>query len=210
MQTEPVELSTPAGPATAELTVPDAPSALLVLTHGAGGAVATADLLAVRTAAGVAGIAVALITQSFRVAGRSTPPAPGPQDAAWLAALAGLTERPVLRPLPLLVGGRSNGARVACRTARACGAVGVVALAFPLHPPGKPEQTRLPELAGAGVPVLVVQGDRDPFGMPPKGRGRRIVVIPGADHNLRRDTATLAREVVRFVRTQASASGDQR
>ena len=210
MPTDTVELATPAGPATAELTVPDAASALVVLTHGAGGGVATADLLAVRNAASAANIAVALITQPFRVAGRSTPPAPGPQDAAWLAALVALTERAALNGLPLLVGGRSNGARVACRTAHACGAVGVVALAFPLHPPGRPEQTRLAELAGAGVPVLVVQGDRDPFGMPPKARGRRIVVIPGADHNLRRDTATVAREVVQFVRKQISAGGDRR
>lgn len=210
MPTESLELATPAGPATAELTVPDRASALLVLTHGAGGGVATADLLAVRDAATAAGIAVALLTQPFRVAGRRTPPAPAPQDVAWLAALAALTERSALKGLPLLVGGRSNGARVACRTARACGAVAVVALAFPLHPPGRPEQSRLPELSATGVPVLVVQGDRDPFGMPPKGRGRRVVVIPGADHNLRRDTTALAGEVVRFVAAQASAGGDRR
>ena len=222
MQAESVELATPAGPATAELSVPDAADALLVLTHGAGGGVATADLLAVRDAASSAGVAVALLTQPFRVAGRRTPPAPGPQDAAWLAALTALTAlsaptalpaptgRSALNALPLLVGGRSNGARVACRTARASGALAVVALAFPLHPPGRPEQTRLPELDGAGVPVLVVQGDRDPFGMPPRGRARKVVVIPGADHNLRRDTATLAREVVRFVTAQLSAAGDRR
>ena len=101
--------------------------------------------------------------------------------------------------LPLFVGGRSNGARVACRTADALGAAGVVALAYPLHPPGRPENSRLGELEAPSCPVLVVQGDRDPFGMPPPGTGRTIEVIAGADHNLRKDPAAVAELVVRFV-----------
>ncbi|HEU5265427.1 MAG TPA: alpha/beta family hydrolase, partial [Jatrophihabitans sp.] len=116
--------------------------------------------------------------------------------------VAGLRRRRGFGPLPLVVGGRSNGARVACRTALASGAQAVVALAFPLHPPGRPENSRLAELDAAGVPVLVVQGERDPFGMPPAGAGREIVVVPGADHALRRDTAAIAEVVVGFVTSQ--------
>jgi predicted alpha/beta-hydrolase family hydrolase len=97
------------------------------------------------------------------------------------------------------VGGRSSGARVACRTALEARAVGVVALAFPVHPPGRPERTRLPELDGAGVPVLVVQGDRDPFGLPPDATGRRVVVVPGADHALRRGETLVAGAVHAFL-----------
>jgi len=180
---------------------PRGASALLVLTHGAGGGVETRDVLAVRAAALDAAIAVALVTQPFRVAGRRTPPAAGPQDAAWLEVLAGLRARRGLRSLPLFPGGRSNGARVACRTADALGATGVVALAYPLHPPGRPEKSRLDELDRPSVPVLVVQGDRDPFGMPPPGPRRRIEVIAGADHSLAKDTGRLAELVVQFVTT---------
>jgi hypothetical protein len=127
------------------------------------------------------------------------PPAPRPQDEAWLSLIAALRRRRGLGALALIVGGRSNGARVACRTAPATGAVAVVALAFPLHAPGRPEKSRLDELASAGVPALVVQGDRDAFGMPPKGRGRRLVVVPGADHSLRRDPAAVATAVLEFI-----------
>lgn len=172
---------------------------LVALTHGAGGGVATKDVLAVRAALLDAGLAVALITQPFRVAGRRTPPAPGPQDAAWEALLRALRKRRGLAGLPLFVGGRSNGARVACRTADTLGAVGVVALAFPLHPPGRPERSRLDELELPSCPVFVVQGDRDPFGMPPPASQRRVEVIAGADHNLRKDTAAVADLVVGFV-----------
>ena len=175
------------------------PAGLVVLTHGAGGAVSTTDVLAVRDRLLDAGIAVALVTQPFRVAGRRTPPAPGVQDAAWVAVIAGLRRRRGLGALPLFLGGRSNGARVACRTADELGAAGVVALAYPLHPPGKPEKSRLGELEAPSCPVLVVQGDRDPFGMPPPGAGRTIEVIAGADHNLRKDLARLAGLVAGFV-----------
>ncbi|MGH8862751.1 MAG: alpha/beta hydrolase family protein [Jatrophihabitantaceae bacterium] len=175
--------------------------ALLVLTHGAAGGVETRDVLAVRAAALDAGIAVGLVTQPFRVAGRRTPPAPGPQDAAWIDVLTGLRKRRGLAALPLFLGGRSNGARVACRTADRLEAAGVVALAFPVHPPGRPEKSRLDELAAPSAPVLVVQGDRDPFGMPPPAPGRVVEVVPGADHALRKDTARAAGLVVRFVTT---------
>lgn len=201
-----LEISTPGGLGWVELDRPRGARALLALTHGAGGGVETVDLLAIRAAAVRAGIAVALITQPYRVAGRRAPPTPVPQDAAWLALIAALRRRRGLAALPLVVGGRSNGARVACRTALASGAVAVVALAFPLHPPGRPENSRLDELAGAGVPALVVQGDRDPFGMPPPGAGRQLVVIAGADHSLKRDPAAVASAVTSFVRPDSGVS----
>ena len=201
-----VEIATPSGPAVADIDRPrTVATALLVLTHGAGGGVESADVNAVRGAALKAGIAVVRLVQPYRVAGRSAPPAAtDKQDEAWLAAVAAIRRRRGFGPLPLIVGGRSNGARAACRTAAASGAVGVVALAFPVHPPGKPEVTRLPELDGAGVPVLVVQGDRDPFGMPPAARGRELLVIPGAGHSLNRELPTIAAAVTRFVTTVAA------
>ena len=105
------------------------------------------------------------------------PGAPGPQDAAWLEIVAALRQE--YPGLPLVQGGRSNGARVACRTAREAGALAVIALAFPLHPPGRPEQSRVDELRGAGVDVLVVNGERDPFGIPARRDAARVVVLPG-------------------------------
>ncbi len=201
-----LELATPSGSAYADIDRPRGTArALLVLTHGAGGGVDAADLVAVRSAAVRAGVAVVRITQAYRVAGRRSPAAPAPQDESWLAAVAAVRRRRGSGPpLPLIVGGRSNGARVACRTALGSGAAAVVALAFPLHPPRRPELTRLPELDGAGVPVLVVQGDRDPFGMPPPGRQREVLVIPGANHTLRRDLPAVVAAVVGFVTTVAA------
>ncbi len=143
------------------------------------------------------------ITQPYRWARRASPPVPKTQDAAWLAALAAVRSRRGYGALPLVVGGRSNGARVACRTAVASGAAGVVALAFPLHPPGRPEASRLAELDAAGVPVLVVQGDRDPFGMPPPGPDREVMVIAGADHSLKRELTSVASAVTGFVTSVA-------
>lgn len=192
---------TPRGPAEVELTLPDAaPSALLALGHGAGGGIAAPDLQAVRAGALDAGLAVARILQPYRVAGRRTPP-PAPRlDEAWIAAIEALrADRPALAGVPLIAGGRSSGARVACRTASALGAVGVVALAFPLHPPGRPERTRIDELDGA-VPTLVVNGDRDPFGVPPPRPGVTVVVRPGEKHDLRRDPDAVASVVVDFLR----------
>lgn len=194
-------IATAVGPAHVELSRPTGARALVLLTHGAGGGVQTVDLLAVRAALVDVGVAVGLITQPYRVAGRGAPPTPARQDPAWLEIVAAVRRRRGLGALPLVLGGRSNGARVACRTAAAVGASAVVALAFPLHPPGRPEKTRIAELDGVAVPVLVVQGERDPFGMPPAGAGRDLVVIRRADHSLNRDPQAVAAAVEGFVTT---------
>jgi len=182
-----MQIGTQWGTAVAEVDDAAAPAFLLVLTHGAGGGVASADLLAVRRAALVAGAAVARVTQPYRVAGARAPGSPQRQDEAWLEAVCALRKD---RPgVPLVQGGRSNGARLACRTARSAGAVAVIALAFPLHPPGKaadPERSRAAELRGAGVPVLVINGDRDPFGVPDAADADRVVVLAGQTHALSR------------------------
>jgi predicted alpha/beta-hydrolase family hydrolase len=195
-----MEIETPRGPALAELTRPRGRiSSLLALGHGAGGDVGTADLVAVKAAAVAAGVAVALVTQPYRVAGRRAP-APAPQlDEAWLAVLAQLRATSKIKA-PLIVGGRSSGARVACRTALDSGAAGVVALAFPLHPPGKPEKSRNGELA-TGVPTLVVNGDRDPFGVPAARSGLDLVVLPGERHDLRKDPSVVAAAVLDWLRS---------
>ena len=179
-----MEISTRAGPARVELDRPATATFLFLLTHGAGGGVDSKDLLAVRDAGlGLGGI-VARVLQPYRVRGARAPGAPGPQDAAWLEIAAALrAENP---GLPLVQGGRSNGARVACRTATAAGARAVVALAFPLHPPGRPEQSRVAELRDAGTDVLVVNGERDPFGIPAEQDAARVVVLPGEAHALSR------------------------
>lgn len=185
------EVPTPHGPA--RVTVQPAPDAdwALILGHGAGGGIGAGDLLAARDAALGLGITVALVEQPYRVAGRRSP-APAPQlDAAWLAVIDWL--RTELPGAQLVCGGRSSGARVACRTAAASGAAAILCLAFPLHPPGRPDKSRLPELEAVKVPTLVVQGERDPFGMPPAGPGRTVVPIPG-NHSLRSTGAV--REVV--------------
>ena len=140
-----------------------------MLGHGAGGGIAAADLTAVRVAVVAAGWQVVLVEQPWRVAGKRIAPAPARLDVGWIAALSVLAERDAEHDtagLPLVLGGRSAGARVACRTALTLGARAVCCLAFPLHPPGRPERSRGDELAAAGVPVLVVQGSRDPFGAP--------------------------------------------
>jgi hypothetical protein len=195
-----------------ELAVPGDgdPVALLVLGHGAGGDVDVPDLVAVQEAALGAGVAVARVTQPYRVAGRRSPPAAPHLDQAWTAVLAALrADRPDLAGVPLVAGGRSSGARVACRTATATGAAGVVALAFPLHPPGRPERTRAAELA-TGVPTLVVNGDRDPFGVPAASAGVTVVVRPGERHDLKRDPAAVAGAVLDFLRHHAWARGGSR
>jgi predicted alpha/beta-hydrolase family hydrolase len=194
-----VEAQTPFGVAWIDLDRPRSAHALLALGHGASGGVESRDLLAVRDAGVAAGVAVARITQPYRVAGRRAP-APAPQlDQGWCAAIAALRRRRGFADLPLVQGGRSSGARVACRTATDTGAAGVVCLAFPVHPPGRPEKSRLPELALPSVPVLVVQGDRDAFGMPPADAVARLVVIDGADHALRTSSAAIAAAVLAFV-----------
>jgi uncharacterized protein len=168
------------------------PAALLVLGHGAGGDVSAPDLAAVATAAVGAGLAVARVTQPYRVAGRRTTPTPPILDSAWLAVVARLRER--YPDVPLVLGGRSSGARVACRTASELGAVAVVALAFPTRPPRTPDRDRLDELALPRVPVLVVQGERDAFGVPPTAPRRTVVVLPRATHGLRGPAARAAAE----------------
>ncbi|MEQ3550760.1 alpha/beta family hydrolase [Pseudonocardia nematodicida] len=162
-----------------------APRGLLLLGHGAGGGIGAPDLVAATGAATAAGFDVGLVEQPYRVAGRRAPAPAGHLDEAWTAVADA-----VRGDLPLVQGGRSSGARVACRTAAATGAVAVLCLAFPLHPPGKPERTRQPELDGAGVPVLVIQGRGDRFGVPGDGPGRRVVLLEG-DHGLKKQHAAL-------------------
>jgi len=189
-----LRISTPVGEAHVELDRVAGAPALLVIGHGAGGSVDSPDLLAVRAACLAAGISVARVTQPYRVAGRKAPPAAGTLDQAWQAVIQALGRRRGLAGQPLVFGGRSSGARVACRTATDPGVrpapVAVVALAFPLHPPGRPDRSRLPELTAVPVPVLVVQGSSDPFGMPPDGPGRQVVRVPG-DHSLKASAAQL-------------------
>jgi len=184
-----LEVKTPHGRAAAHLNAADDPSAALVLGHGAAGGVTSADLVAVTDIARSLGLSVALVEQPYRVAGRRSPPPPRQLDDAWTAVVEHLVAGE-LRGLPLIVGGRSSGARVACRTAEATGPVGVLCLAFPLQPPrrsGKPAaESRLPELDAVTVPMLVVQGARDPFGIPPATARRTVVQVPG-NHSLRTD-----------------------
>ena len=210
------QVETPQGPARVHVHEPgeavDVPAGALVLGHGAGGGVAAPDLRAAVTAAIAAGCRAILVEQPWRVAGRRVAPAPPRLDEAWLAVLAALREpsgRLVVDPLvvdplvvdplvvdPLVVGGRSAGARVACRTAVSVGAAAAVCLAFPLHPPGRPAASRAAELAGAGVPVVVVQGERDAFGGPDEIIALRLdhveVVRAPGDHALRAAAAPVA------------------
>lgn len=190
MSDDVLEIPTPHGPARAQLRHAARPRAALLLGHGAGGSIEAPDLLAATDAALAAGVSVARIEQPYRVAGRrSAPPAPK-LDEAWLAVHAALSAAAdaLLAGLPLLSGGRSSGARVACRTATATGVIGVLCLAFPLHPPQRKadaeRKTRLPELEAVAVPVLVVAGDRDPFGVPPAGPTRTVVTVAG-NHSLK-------------------------
>jgi hypothetical protein len=188
-----LEIETPHGLARVDLhCVPEGRAGLL-LGHGAGGGIAAPDLVAAAQSARRAGVHVALVEQPYRVAGRRAP-APAKQlDTAWLAVVEYLGAG-VLEGLPLVFGGRSSGARVACRTSEEGGAAAVLCLAFPVHPPGKPEKDRLPELAGVDVPILVVQGERDPFGQPPPAPHRDVVLLPG-DHSLKGDLDGLSRAV---------------
>lgn len=180
------ELATPHGPARVHLTVVDEPVGALVLGHGAGGGVNAPDLTAAARAAQSLGFTVALVEQPYRVRGRRSPAPARQLDSAWLAVVEQLRHKE-LSDLPLVAGGRSAGARVACRTAAEAAAAAVLCLAFPVHPPGRandPTKSRLPELDAVTVPVLVVQGERDPFGMPPEGPNRTVVRVAG-NHSLR-------------------------
>ena len=193
-----VELPSPSGTAWADIDRPDGdPSGVLFAGHGAGGGVEAPDVRAARDGALAARFVVARITQPYRVAGRRTPP-PAPRlDEAWLAVTRTLSEQ--LGELPAVHCGRSSGARVACRTAALSAAVAVVALAFPLHPPGRPERSRLEELQLPQVPVLVVQGERDTFGVPPSAPGRQVVIIPGDTHSLKKNPRAVAEAVALFL-----------
>ena len=191
MQT--VDIDTPHGPGKAHVHLADGARAALVLGHGAGGGVETPDLAVATEVALEEKVSVALFEQPYRVAGRRSPAPARQLDGAWTAAIASLRDGD-LSGLPLIVGGRSIGARVACRTAEEVGAIAVLCLAFPLHAPGRggnPKSSRLDELEQVKVPVLVVQGERDPFGMPPAGRNRTVVTVAG-DHGLKADVEAVA------------------
>jgi uncharacterized protein len=206
-----LEVDTPHGPARVHLHAAEAPAtgqrprwrgcaaqapaprAALVLGHGAGGGVASRDLTEVTGVAQAAGLAVALVEQPYRVAGRRSPAPAAQLDTAWLAVVERLRAQE-LRDLDLVVGGRSSGARVACRTAAASGAIGVLCLAFPVHPPGRPDKSRLPELDAVEVPTLVVQGASDPFGMPPSARNREVATVMG-NHSLGTDLPAISEAV---------------
>jgi predicted alpha/beta-hydrolase family hydrolase len=185
-----VDIETPHGPARATLHEPKDARAALVLGHGAGGSIDSADLVAATEAALAKRVTVALVEQPYLVAGRRSA-APAPQlDTAWKAVI----EQLPLDGLPLIAGGRSAGARVACRTAAETGATAVLCLAFPVHPPGKPEKSRLNELDAVTVPVLVIQGTSDPFGMPPDAPGREVVRVAG-NHSLAKSRDAVAAAV---------------
>ena len=196
-----LDIDTPHGPARAHMHPVAKPKGALVLGHGAGGGVAARDLVKAADVAGELGFSVALVEQPYRVAGRKSAAPPAQLDAAWRAVVAALRAGP-LANLPLVTGGRSAGARVACRTAADTGAAGVLCLAFPLHPPGRPEKTRLSELEAVSVPVLIVQGGSDPFGMPPEGPDRTVVQVRG-NHSLSSDAAALATAIEEWLRLRA-------
>ncbi len=193
-----MEIETGAGPGRVEVQEPAGERAfLLVLTHGAGGTPDSADVLAVRDAGLALGAVTALVTQPYVVRGARAPGSADKQDAAWGEIIAALKAR--YPGLPVIQGGRSNGARVACRTAAAVGARGVIALAFPLHPPGHPERSRASELASAGTAALVINGDRDPFGVPEEIKLSRVVVLPGETHALTRYPAAIGDAVTAWL-----------
>ena len=197
----PIILETDHGPAHAHVHDVPAPQAALVLGHGAGGGVAAPDLVAAKDIAMSVGISVALIEQPYRVAGRRSPPPAWQLDVVWMAVVGELRRR-WFHARPLVVGGRSSGARVACRTAGATGAVGVLCLAFPLQPPqGKrpePRPSRLAELDIVTPPTLVVQGERDSFGIPPAAARRTVLLVPG-DHSLRNGLGSAAPAVADWL-----------
>ena len=182
MTDDPVAVGTPLGPAHAHVHPATRAVATVVLGHGAGRGTDTRDLLALAAALPAQGVTVIRVDQPWVVAGRKVAPSPATLDRAWTAVM------PQLSPYTdgvLVVGGRSAGARVACRTATAIGADAVLAIAFPLHPPGKPERSRGDELAQVGAPLLILQGSRDAFGRPEEfPSDHRVHALAGADHGL--------------------------
>ena len=203
-----VEIDTPHGPAAAHMQPAADPVGALVLGHGAGGGVAAPDLVAATTVALALGVSVALVEQPYRVAGRRSPSPAHHLDAAWIAVLGHLRAGE-LADLPIVTGGRSSGARVACRTAADTGAAGVLCLAFPLQPPARKSGTRAAsrqgELDGVTVPVLVVQGEGDPFGVPEPGPSRAVVRLRG-NHSLRSDMVGLKAAVEDWLRLTLPAA----
>jgi predicted alpha/beta-hydrolase family hydrolase len=188
-----LEIATPHGPAKVYLHPASTPVGALLLGHGAGGGVGARDLVRAATVAQSLSLTTALVEQPYRVAGRRSPAPAGRLDTAWTAVVAELRERELIGGA-VIAGGRSSGARVACRTAADTGVAGVLCLAFPLHPPGRPDKSRQSELDAVRVPALVVQGESDPFGLPASGRGRRVVTIKGT-HSLTSDLDALAAAV---------------
>jgi uncharacterized protein len=190
------EVETPQGPARVLIQHALDPKAALILGHGAGGSVSAPDLQVATRVALEEDVSIALVEQPYRVAGRKNPP-PAPRlDEAWISVVEQLEF-----DVPLVVGGRSSGARVACRSAAALGATGVLCLAFPLQPPGRPD--RLAELEAVQVPVLVVQGRNDQFGVPPGGPNREVVVLDG-DHSLKKDLLGVGEAVRAWLRARPS------
>ncbi len=198
MATTILDIETPHGPARAHVTKVRGAAGAVVLGHGAGGGVGARDLTAATEAAFASGFSVGLVEQPYRVAGRRSPAPARQLDAAWIAVIAHLRAK-TLRGLPIVTGGRSSGARVACRTAAEIDAAGVLCLAFPVRPPGRPDApSRQDELDAVEVPVLVVQGDRDPFGMPVPGPNRTVVTVKG-DHSLRSDLESVRTAVSQWL-----------
>ncbi|GGF41216.1 hypothetical protein GCM10011519_13710 [Marmoricola endophyticus] len=153
----------------------------LLLMHGANGKLDSADLVRLVTDLPDQGVTTRLLQQPFAVAGKRIGPRPAALDTVVDEVVADLSLEG-----PLVLGGRSAGARCAVRRAGPLGAVAALALAFPLHPPERPEKSRADELLGCTVPTLVVQGERDPFGgpgeLPELPAGQEVVPVPGADH----------------------------
>jgi uncharacterized protein len=203
-----LDVETPHGPARVHLDANKEATHALVLGHGAGGGVEAPDLVAARDVALAEGLSVALVEQPYRVAGRRSP-APAKQlDAAWIAVLERLRDKE-LNGLEWIVGGRSLGARVACRTLETTGGAAVLCLAFPLQPPARkgkpPSPSRLEELEAVGVPMLIVQGESDQFGMPKAAPGREVAKVPG-NHSLRKDPEAVAEAIRDWVPRVAGAA----
>jgi predicted alpha/beta-hydrolase family hydrolase len=192
-----IEIDTPHGPARVHLNKIRGAQGAVVLGHGAGGGVGSVDLQAAAQAAAAETFSVALVEQPYRVAGRRSPAPARQLDAAWIAVIQHLRAGPLKR-VPIVTGGRSAGARVACRTAGETGATAVLCLAFPLHPPGRPEKSRQDELDGVPVPVLVIQGKSDPFGMPAPAGNRTVVTVAG-NHSLRADLDAIRTAIAHWL-----------
>ena len=196
-------VATPHGDARLHVARPsDGPVGLMMLGHGAGGGITAHDLQLATEEALRAGLGVALVEQPYRVTGRRAPAPPTQVDAAWRAVVEHVHSAE-LADLPLIVGGRSFGGRVACRTAADVGATGVLCLAFPVHPPGRPEKSRLAELTSVTVPTLVVQGERDPFGMPDREAlpSNITLAVVSSDHSLKKDAPAIRAAITTWLAT---------